>query len=103
MTLSNGVQVTVKPTDFKNDEILMSAYSYGGSSLYSDEDFKSSIRANGGLTEAGVAGLSQIDMDKYMTGKLVSVYPSIRSNTENFSGNSTPKDLETMFQLLVWF
>ncbi|MGB5981466.1 MAG: insulinase family protein [Nonlabens sp.] len=100
MTLSNGIKVTAKPTDFKNDEILMSAYSYGGSSLYSDEDYKKVTYANGGLTEAGVAGLSQIDMDKYMTGKLVSVRPSIRSNTENFSGSSTPKDLETMFQLI---
>ena len=99
-TLSNGIKVIAKPTDFKNDEILMSAYSYGGTSLYSDEDYKKVIRANGGLTEAGVAGLSQTDMDKYMTGKLVSVYPSIRSNTENFSGSATPKDLETMFQLI---
>lgn len=99
-TLSNGATVTVKPTDFKNDEILMTAYSYGGSSLYSDEDIKKVTFANGGLYEAGVAGLSQIDMDKYMTGKLVRVSPRISGITEGFSGSSTPKDLETMFQLI---
>jgi zinc protease len=100
MTLSNGIKVTAKPTDFKNDEILMSAWSYGGSSLYSDEDFKKVVYANGGLTAAGVAGLSQIDMDKYMTGKIASARPSVQGITENFSGSATPKDLETMFQLV---
>lgn len=99
-TLSNGATVTVKPTDFKNDEVLMTAYSYGGSSLYSDEDIKKVTFANGGLYEAGVAGLSKIDMDKYMTGKLVYVSPRIAGITEGFSGSSTPKDLETMFQLV---
>ncbi|SCY06795.1 zinc protease [Nonlabens sp. Hel1_33_55] len=99
-TLSNGATVTIKPTDFKNDEILMSAYSYGGSSLYSDEDYLATVFANGGLTEAGIAGMSQIDMDKFMTGKLVRVSPSIGSTTENLSGSSTPQDLETMFQLV---
>ncbi|WP_105982217.1 M16 family metallopeptidase [Nonlabens agnitus] len=99
-TLSNGATVTIKMTDFKNDEILMSAYSYGGTSLYSDEDYLATVFANGGLTEAGVAGLSATDMDKYMTGKLVSVRPFIGSTTENLSGSATPQDLETMFQLI---
>lgn len=99
-TLSNGATVTIKQTDFKNDEILMSAYSYGGTSQYSDEDYLATVFANGGLTEAGVAGLSQTDMDKYMTGKLVNVRPFVGGTTENISGSSTPKDLETMFQLV---
>lgn len=103
-TLSNGATVTVKPTDFKNDEVLMTAYSYGGSSLYSDEDYKKTSLANGGLFEAGVAGLNQTDMDKYMTGKLVRVSPRIGNTTEGFNGSATPKDLETMFQLIhVYF
>jgi zinc protease len=102
-TLSNGVTVTTKSTDFKNDEILMSAYSYGGSSLYSDEDYLATVFANGGLTEAGIAGLSQTDMDKYMTGKLVGVRPSVGSTTDNLSGSSTPQDLETMFQLVYLY
>ena len=99
-TLSNGATVTVKPTDFKNDEILMSAFSYGGTSLYSDEDAKKTGLANGGLTQAGVAGMSQTDMSKFMTGKLVNVSPRIGSLTESFNGSATPKDLETMFQLI---
>ncbi|WP_194852595.1 M16 family metallopeptidase [Nonlabens antarcticus] len=99
-TLSNGVTVTTKATDFKNDQILMSAYSYGGTSLYSDDDYLATVFANGGLTQAGVAGLSQTDMDKYMTGKLVNVRPSVGGITENLGGSSTPQDLETMFQLV---
>jgi zinc protease len=99
-TLSNGATVTVKPTDFKNDEILMSAFSYGGTSLYSDEEAKKTNLANGGLTQAGVAGMTQTDMSKFMTGKLVDVSPSVGYLTETFRGSATPKDLETMFQLI---
>src|SRR5690606_35561768 len=76
LTLSNGATVTYKQTDFKNDEILFSAYSYGGTSLYSLEDYKATVNANGGLTEAGVNGFSKTDLDKVLTGKIVSVRPS---------------------------
>ena len=98
-TLSNGATITYKKTDFKNDEILFSAYSYGGSSLYSDEDFKATVFANGGLAEAGVNNFSKNDMDKVMTGKIVSVRPNIGSYSEGFSGSASPKDLEELFQL----
>ncbi|PQJ33235.1 peptidase M16 [Nonlabens arenilitoris] len=99
-TLSNGAKITTKKTDFKNDEVLMSAFSYGGTSLFSDEDYKAVSQALGGVTEGGVAGMSQTDMSKYMTGKLVRVSPRVGSISENFNGSSTPDDLETMFQLI---
>src|SRR5690606_751171 len=99
LTLSNGATVTYKQTDFKNDEILFSAYSYGGTSLYSLEDYKATVNANGGLTEAGVNGFSKTDLDKVLTGKIVSVRPSIGSYSENFSGSAAPKDMEELFQL----
>lgn len=99
LELSNGAKVTYKKTDFKNDEILFEAFSFGGTSLYSDEDHIATTFANGGLIEAGVNGFSKIDLGKMMSGKIVDVRPSIRTYSENFSGSSTPKDLETLFQL----
>lgn len=97
-TLSNGAKVTYKITDFKNDEILFSAFSYGGTSLYSDEDFLATVYANGGLSQAGIGGLSLNDMNKLMSGKIAGVSPYISSNTEGFRGQAAPKDLETLFQ-----
>ncbi|MDO1500054.1 insulinase family protein [Winogradskyella maritima] len=100
LTLSNGAKVTYKKTDFKNDEILMSAFSYGGSSLYPDDVFKEVVYANGGLTEAGIDGLKKNDMTKMMSGKIVNVRPSIGAYSENFNGSAAPKDFETMFQMI---
>ena len=97
-TLSNGAKVTYKITEFKNDEVLFSAFSYGGSSLYSDEDYLATVYANGGLSQAGIGGLSLNDMNKLMSGKIVQVSPYISGSTEGFRGQAAPKDLETLFQ-----
>lgn len=99
-TFSNGATLTTKITDFKNDEVLMSAFSYGGTSLFSDEDYEVVNQAMGGVTEGGVAGLNQTDMSKYMSGKLVRVSPRVSTISESFNGSTTPDDLETMFQLI---
>ncbi|WP_298520252.1 pitrilysin family protein [uncultured Kordia sp.] len=103
MTLSNGARVVYKKTDFKNDEILFSAYSLGGTSLYSDEDYKAIGFANGGLSEAGVNGFSNIDIRKMMSGKIARVNPYIGAYREGFRGSTTPKDLETLFQMTHLF
>jgi len=97
-TLSNGATVTYKKTDFKNDEILFEATSFGGTSLYTDEEHLATTFANGGLTEAGIGGLSKVDLSKMMSGKIVSVRPYIQLVTEGFRGQAAPKDLETLFQ-----
>ncbi|NNC70051.1 MAG: insulinase family protein, partial [Flavobacteriaceae bacterium] len=99
LTFSNGATLTYKKTDFKDDEVLMEAFSYGGTSLYSDSDYLKVANANGGLTEAGVNGMTKVDMGKMMSGKIASVRPFIGANSEGLIGNSTPKDLETLFQL----
>ncbi len=98
--LSNGVTVTYKKTDFKNDEVLFDAFSYGGTSLYSAAELKSTSFGNGGLSEAGVDGLSKNDLSKILTGKIVNVSPYITGLSEGFRGSSSPKDLETLFQLV---
>lgn len=99
LTLSNGVKVTYKKTDFKNDEILMSAISFGGSNLYTNDELKQTQFANGALTEAGFSGLKLNDINKFMTGKIASVNPYIGSTSEGFNGSATPKDLEYLFQM----
>ena len=100
LILSNGAKVVYKKTDFKNDEILFSAYSAGGTSLYSDEEFLSTVFANGGLTEAGVGGLDKNELNKMMSGKIVNIRPGISTYSEGFNGNTTPKDFETMMQMI---
>ncbi|OYU80487.1 MAG: peptidase M16 [Flavobacterium sp. BFFFF1] len=98
--LSNGAKVTYKKTDFKNDEILMEAVSWGGTNQYSNEEAKKTNFANGALPEAGFSGLKLNDINKFMTGKIASVYPYISDVTEGMSGSATPKDLEYMFQTM---
>lgn len=99
LTLSNGVKVTYKKTDFKNDEVLMEAVSFGGTNLYSNEDYKKTQWADGALTEAGFSGLKQNDVTKYMAGKIANVNPYIYGTTEGLRGSATPKDMEYMFQM----
>ena len=100
LTLSNGAKVVFKRTDFKNDEILFSAYSKGGTSLYSDEDYQSTVYANAGLSEAGVGGLDKNSLNKMMSGKIVNVRPQISTYSEGLDGSSTPKDFESMMQMI---
>ena len=98
LELSNGARVIYKKTDFKNDEILFTAYSFGGTSLYSDEVYTETVFANGGVGATGIGGLSLNDMDKIMSGKIVNVRPYVYNIAEGFNGSATPKDLETLFQ-----
>ncbi|MCC1484950.1 insulinase family protein [Winogradskyella sp. E313] len=100
ITLSNGAKIIYKKTDFKNDEILLDAFSYGGTSLYTDEEFLQVANANGGLTEAGIDGLTRNDITKIMSGKIASVRPYIGTYNEGLRGSASPKDLESMFQMI---
>jgi zinc protease len=99
-TLSNGVRVVIKPTDFNADQILMSAFSPGGASLVADKDaFKTSL-APSIIAAGGVGGFSTIDLRKKLTGKVASATPSIGDLSEGISGAASPKDLETLMQLI---
>lgn len=99
LTFSNGAKVVLKPTDFKNDEILISAYSFGGTSLYPDEDYFTASAVSQVVMESGVGEFSQTDLTKALSGKNVQIYPIVESITEGFQGNTTPHDLETYLQL----
>ncbi|WP_246203011.1 M16 family metallopeptidase [Fulvivirga lutimaris] len=103
LTLSNGVKVVLKPTDFKNDEILMRAYSPGGQSIYPDADDKNASFASQIINESGVGEFTVTDLQKMMSGKTVRVNPFISNLTEGISGNAAPKDLETMLQMVYLY
>lgn len=99
-TFSNGAKVLVKPTDFKNNEILFKAISKGGSSLFSDEEFLQTTFAMGVLGSNGVGGYTKTELDKLLAGKIAGVNPYIGELSEGMNGNCSPEDLETMMQLV---
>jgi zinc protease len=99
-TLSNGAKVIVKSTDFKDDEILFSAYSLGGSSLYGQKDDVSADIAPSVLALSGLGDFDKISLDKLMAGKAVGISPYISELREGFNGGSSVKDAETLFQLI---
>ena len=98
-TLSNGVRVVVKPTSFKQDEILFYAFSPGGNSLVATADLPSAALATSVIELGGLADMSATDLQKALTGKRVSIGPSIGEYSESLNGSSTIKDLETLLQL----
>ena len=100
MELDNGVEVYMKKTDFKNDEILMSATSPGGTSLYGDDEYFDAQQATRIISEAGIGNFSSTQLDKMMAGKTVSVNPYIGTLSEGMNGSSSPDDMEIMFQMI---
>jgi zinc protease len=101
--LSNGARVILKPTDFKDDEVLFSAYSKGGHSLVDENAYRSATNAATLVSQSGVGEFDAIVLEKMLAGKLVNVYPMISELSEGFSGNAAPKDLETLFQLVYLY
>lgn len=100
LVLSNGVTVTLKATDFKNDQILLAASRYGGLTSYPLQDKFSAENATAVVGSMGFGSFSPTDMRKTMAGKSASLNPVIGQYTAGFNGNSSKKDLEMLFQLL---
>ncbi|MFZ4523399.1 MAG: M16 family metallopeptidase [Bacteroidales bacterium] len=103
LTLSNGVTVVLKPTSFKNDEILVSAYSPGGNSLVPDQNFMSAKFAPQIIDMSGIGNFDNIELEKKLKGKNIQISPYIDDLKEGFRGSSTPKDFETMMQLVYLY
>ena len=102
-TLSNGITVYLKKTDYKNDEILFKASSKGGKSLYPVKDLASVDFAADIIDRGGIAEIDYNSLMKKMKGKNAGVSPEINLLSEGFSGSSSPKDLEFFFQYLNAF
>ncbi|HXF61890.1 MAG TPA: insulinase family protein, partial [Caldilineaceae bacterium] len=98
--LANGVEVWMKPTDFKDDEVVFSGFSPGGSSLVSDEDFPEAALIDTIVDESGVGPFTASELSRALAGKTVSAVPYIRELTEGIEGSAAPRDLETLFQLI---
>ena len=100
LTLSNGVRVVVKNTDFKADEIRMSAYSPGGTSIFGTNEVIQIQMLNSVAGLGGLGNFSNVDLEKVLAGKKASVSASISGLTERLNGYCSPKDLETLMQLV---
>lgn len=99
LTLSNGIKVVLKPTDFKNDQIMFSANSKGGTSLATDEKFRSAEIASQLISSSGISEFDENQLSKLLTGKVVGVNPYISTYREGIRGSASPKDIETALQL----
>ena len=99
-TLSNGARVVLKPTAFKEDEILFRAISAGGVSLAEDETLIPANTADQVVPAGGLGGFSAVDLQKKLAGKAVSVSPAIDELEEGLSGSASPRDAETLFELI---
>lgn len=100
LTFANGVKVILKPTDFKNDEISMEAFSPGGLSLYGEDDFVTGNMAVQAVTAGGIAGYDVVQLRKFLSDKVIQLAPYISELEEGFQGSCAPKDFETFLQLL---
>ncbi|MBR1474689.1 MAG: insulinase family protein, partial [Muribaculaceae bacterium] len=99
LELSNGAKVILKKTDFKDNEIRMYAVSKGGASLYGPKDWANTGLFDLVVMQSGLGNFSNQELEKAMAGKQASASLSLDTYTESLSGQSTIKDLETMFQL----
>ena len=98
--LGNGVRVALKPTDFREDQVLFQGFSPGGTSLASDEEWIPARSATVLLQGGGLGPFNTTDLRRVLTGKVASARPFISSFEEGVTGSGSPQDLETMFQLI---
>jgi zinc protease len=99
LTFGNGVRMILKPTEFKNDQILMSSFSPGGISLYPDNDIMSADLASSIIMQSGIGNYDMVGLQKKLSGNTAKLTPYLDELQEGTSGNCAPKDLETMLQL----
>ena len=102
-TLSNGAKVVLKTTPFREDEIVFTGYSFGGLSTLSIADWEATRNMMSIVNNSGVGEFNRTTLSKMMTGKRVSASPSISDLSQNISGSCSPKDLETMLQLVYLY
>ena len=99
LTLSNGMQVYVRQTDFTADQVQMTIKGDGGTSLYDDADIPNFSLISSSISEAGVGSFDATTLRKMLTGKSVSVSPSVSTRGQRISGAASVKDIKTMFEL----
>ena len=103
LKLSNGVTVVLKHTDLKKDEVVLSGEGFGGSSLYGEEELPNLKMFNDVIEASGLGNFSHTELEKALAGKIASASLSMSAYRQNVSGSSTPKDVETMLQLVYLY
>ncbi|GAA3968929.1 M16 family metallopeptidase [Mucilaginibacter dorajii] len=103
LTFGNGLKVILKPTEYRNNQILINGYAFGGSSLASDDDFTSANLAASIIASSGISQFNQGMLDKKLAGKNLSITPYISETAQGISGNSSPADFETALQLIYLY
>ena len=99
LSLSNGVRVILKPTDFKNDQVVMTGSRFGGQYLYDPKDRFNAEFASTVVSQMGVAQFAPLDLRKVLAGKTANVAPRLSTIAETVNGGSSAVDVETMLQL----
>ena len=103
LTLGNGVRVLLKPTDFKNDQVLMGSTRFGGQSLFGDADIYNARYASAVVGSMGLKDLAPLDLQKVLAGKTVNVGASLGELSEGFGGSASSADVEAMLQLVYLY
>ncbi len=102
-SMSNGITITIKPTTYKNDQILMDAWRLGGYSKSDLTDKENAQYAAILVQQMGVKDLSPTDLEKFLSGKTVQAFPYINQSEEGIEGSSNIKDFETFLQLVYLY
>ncbi len=100
VTFANGVEAWLKPTDFKNDQVLFSMESLGGASLAPPSDFPDASLSATYVSASGAGPLNALDMQRALAGKLASASPFMGLSTHGFSCSASPAELETALQIM---
>ncbi len=103
LKLSNGATVILKPTDFKADEVRLQAFAKGGESLYGAEDYANLKLFDDVIGYSGIGNFSNNELTKALAGKEVNANATMDLIRQYVTAHSTPKDLETMFQMMYLY
>lgn len=100
LLLSNGLTVLLKPTDFKSDQVLLSAKRFGGQSLFDDADIFNARYANSIVDSMGLAAYTPTELQKIVAGKSLAFQATSTNFTENLLGYAANSDIESLFQFM---
>lgn len=103
LTLSNGVKVVMKETDFKDDEIRMTAWSDGGTARYGLKERINLSAFDAVMGRSTLGGFTQVELNKALAGKQVSAHAAVNGRQETMGGQSSKKDIQTLFELIYLY
>lgn len=102
-TLSNGLKVYVRPTNFEPDEVNLKLFSLGGKNIYPDSEMPNLTYLMAGATIGGVAQYNDLTLEKMLAGKTATVTPFIDNDTRGMAGTSNVKDTKTLLELVYLY